>query len=62
MDLEERARIYGELQQLLVEDVAVFWAWDRPFISVIKDDVVGPTPTLMAFFNGLPYWYRTSES
>lgn len=60
VDQEERTRIYGELQELLVEDVAVLWAWDRPFISVIRDDFVGHQPTLLAFFNSLPSWYRTS--
>ncbi|MDP9363407.1 MAG: ABC transporter substrate-binding protein, partial [Chloroflexota bacterium] len=58
-DLEERKRVYSEAQKILLQDVPVFYAWDRPFISVTTDDFTGYTNTILSFFDRLEEWQRT---
>lgn len=58
-ELEERKRIYSEAQKILLQDVPVFYAWDRPFISVTTDGFTGYTNTILSFFDRLEEWQRT---
>lgn len=56
IDLEKRRQIYAQVQQLLAQDVPVFYAWDRPFVSVVSNKYTGHKNTILSFFNDLQDW------
>jgi len=60
LDIEKRKEIYGRVQELVQQDVPVFYAWDRPFINVVTKDFAGYVNTVLAFFERLEEWYRVS--
>jgi len=55
-DIEERARIYARAQEILLEDVPVFYAWDRPFIYVVSKDYEGYVNNIITLFQDLQNW------
>jgi len=55
-DLEKRKQIYAQVQQLIATDVPVFYAWDRPFVSVTSNKYTGYKNTVLSFFNDLDEW------
>lgn len=56
IDLEKRKQIYAQVQQLLIKDVPIFYAWDRPFVSVTSNKYTGYKNTILSFFNELEEW------
>jgi peptide/nickel transport system substrate-binding protein len=56
IDLDKRKQIYSQVQQLLLQDVPVFYAWDRPFVSVTSNKYTGYKNTILSFFNDLQDW------
>jgi peptide/nickel transport system substrate-binding protein len=56
VDLEKRKQIYAQVQQIINQDVPVFYAWDRPFVSVISNKYTGYKNTILSFFNELEDW------
>jgi peptide/nickel transport system substrate-binding protein len=56
IDLDKRKQIYAQIQQLILQDVPVFYAWDRPFISVTSNKYTGYKNTILSFFNDLQEW------
>lgn len=59
-DVEKRKEIYSQVQQILIEDAPIYWAWHRPFIDVTTTDFEGYQSSVLGFFQELEYWYRTS--
>jgi peptide/nickel transport system substrate-binding protein len=60
IDIDKRKQIYGQIQQLIVQDVPVFYAWDRPFVSVTSNKYAGYKNTILSFFNDLQDWSATA--
>jgi peptide/nickel transport system substrate-binding protein len=60
IDLEKRKQIYAQIQQLLVQDVPIMYAWDRPFVSVTSNKYTGYKNTILSFFNDLQDWSATA--
>lgn len=56
-DYEVRAEIYARVQEILYEEVPVYWAWDRPFITVYRNTYGGFVNTLLNAFENLNEWY-----
>jgi peptide/nickel transport system substrate-binding protein len=56
VDLDKRKQIYSQIQQILIQDVPVFYAWDRPFVSVTSTKYTGYKNTILSFFNELEEW------
>ncbi|MDI3339440.1 MAG: ABC transporter substrate-binding protein [Sphaerobacter sp.] len=56
LDLDERAKIYARAQEILLADVPVFYAWDRPFIYVVSKDYEGYTNNIITLFQDLQDW------
>lgn len=61
LDTEKRKEIYGRVQELIQQDVPVFYAWDRPFINVVTKDFAGYVNTVLSFFERLEEWYRVKS-
>lgn len=55
-DLEKRKQIYAQVQQLINTDVPIFYAWDRPFVSVTSNKYTGYKNTILNFFAELEEW------
>jgi peptide/nickel transport system substrate-binding protein len=55
-DLDKRKQIYAQIQQLIATDAPVFYAWDRPFVSVTSSKYTGYKNTILSFFNELEDW------
>ena len=58
IDQDKRKQIYAQVQQLILQDVPVFYAWDRPFVSVTSTKYAGYKNTILSFFNELEDWYQ----
>ena len=58
IDQTKRKQIYAQIQQLILQDVPVFYAWDRPFVSVTSTKYAGYKNTILNFFNELEDWYQ----
>ena len=43
LDQEAAKPIYAQIQQILMRDVPMHWAWYRPFIHVINSEYTGYT-------------------
>ena len=43
LDQEQSKPIWAEVQQILMRDVPMHWAWYRPFIYVISNEYTGFT-------------------
>ena len=56
VDLDKRKQIYAQVQRIIVQDVPAFYAWDRPFVSVISNKYTGYKNTILSFFNELEDW------
>ncbi|MBV9544171.1 MAG: ABC transporter substrate-binding protein [Chloroflexi bacterium] len=56
IDQAKRTQIYSQVQQLILQDVPVFYAWDRPFVSVVSSKYTGYKNTILNFFNELEDW------
>ena len=56
LDQEAAKPIWSQVQQILMQDVPMHWAWYRPFISVVKDTYTGYTLALGdgGLFRSLP--------
>lgn len=59
IDPEARKAIYAQVQAITLEDVPVYWAWNRPFISVISNEFGGYTNTVLWIYDELENWYTT---
>lgn len=59
LDMARRKEIYGRLQEILIEDAANFWAWDRPFIDVTTTAFHGYEPNTISLFQELEDWWKT---
>ena len=59
-DLEKRKEIYSQVQQMLIDDAPIWWAWHRPFIDVVKKEFAGYQSSVLGFYQELESWYRTS--
>lgn len=57
-DIEKRKVIYDRIQEILQEDVPVFYAWDRPFIYVTTNSFEGYENNLISLFQQLDEWKR----
>jgi len=60
LDLEARKEIYKQVQAIALEDVPVYWAWNRPFISVISTDYQGWTNTVFWVYDELENWSKVA--
>ncbi len=58
-DIERRKAIYDRVQEILIEDVPVFYAWDRPFIYVTTNAFTGYENNLISLFQELEEWQKT---
>jgi peptide/nickel transport system substrate-binding protein len=58
-DQEARKEMYYRVQEILMEDVPIFWAWYRPFIHVVDTRFAGWTDSNLTggIFVGLENWY-----
>jgi peptide/nickel transport system substrate-binding protein len=56
VDIDKRKQIYSQVQQILNQEVPVFYAWDRPFVSVTSSKYSGYKNTILSFFNELEDW------
>lgn len=56
-DIEKRTEIYSRVQDILLEEVPVYYAWDRPFITVYRNTYGGFTNTLLNGFENLREWH-----
>jgi len=43
VDREERAKIYKELQRIIVEDVPAVFVWELPYVFIYRSDIKGVT-------------------
>jgi peptide/nickel transport system substrate-binding protein len=59
VDIDARKQIYAQIQQLINQDVPIFYAWDRPFVSVTSTRYTGYKNTILSFFNELEEWSQT---
>jgi peptide/nickel transport system substrate-binding protein len=59
VDIDARKQIYARVQQLINQDVPIFYAWDRPFVSVTSNKYTGFKKTILSFFNELEEWSQT---
>jgi peptide/nickel transport system substrate-binding protein len=59
IDLDTRKQIYAQVQQLINQDVPIFYAWDRPFVSVTSNRYTGYKNTILSFFNELEEWSQS---
>jgi peptide/nickel transport system substrate-binding protein len=57
-DIEKRKLVYARVQELIVQDVPIFYAWDRPFIRVTTNKFAGYQNTLLYFYEHLEDWYQ----
>ncbi len=57
-DIEKRKEIYSKVQQMLIDDAPIYWAWYRPFIDVTTTAFEGYQSSVLGFFQELEYWYR----
>lgn len=60
VDQDERIEIYHQLQEILWEDLPIYWAWYRPFIHVTTEDFENHGNSVLGFFQELQEWQRTS--
>lgn len=58
LDQGKRKAIYDQVQVLLLEDVPVYWAWDRPFIYVTTKAFQGYENNLLTLFQELEDWWK----
>ena len=59
VDQERRKEMYGRVQEILMEEVPIFWAWYRPFIHVTNNRFGGYIDSNLTggLFVGLEDWY-----
>lgn len=59
VDQERRKEMYGRVQEILMEEVPIFWAWYRPFIHVTNNRFGGYVDSNLTggLFVGLEDWY-----
>lgn len=59
VDQEARKEMYGRVQEILMEEVPIFWAWYRPFIHVTNNRFSGYVDSNLTggLFVGLEDWY-----
>lgn len=57
-DIERRKAAYDRIQEILLEDVPVFYAWDRPFIYVTTTSFEGYQNNIISLFQDLEEWRR----
>ncbi len=58
LDQGKRKAVYDQVQALLLEDVPVYWAWDRPFIYVTTKAFQGYENNLLTLFQELEDWWK----
>lgn len=63
VDQDRRREIYYRVQEILMEEVPIFWAWYRPFIHVTSKRFAGYTDSNLTggLFVNLENWYVVDE-
>lgn len=63
VDQEARKEMYWRVQEILMEEVPIFWAWYRPFIHVVNKRFGGYVDSNLTggLFVGLENWYVKEE-
>lgn len=63
VDQEARKEMYWRVQEILMEEVPIFWAWYRPFIHVVNKRFAGYVDSNLTggLFVGLENWYVAEE-
>jgi peptide/nickel transport system substrate-binding protein len=59
-DQEARIEIYHQVQEILWDELPIYWAWYRPFIHVTTEDFDGYGNSVLGFFQELQEWRRTT--
>ena len=59
VDQERRKEMYGRVQEILMDEVPIFWAWYRPFVHVTNNRFSGYVDSNLTggLFVGLENWY-----
>ncbi len=59
VDQDARKEMYGRVQEILMEEVPIFWAWYRPFIHVTNNRFGGFVDSNLTggLFVGLENWF-----
>ena len=62
VDQDKRKEMYGRVQEILLEEVPIFWAWYRPFIHVTNNRFGGYVDSNLTggLFVGLEDWFVKS--
>ncbi len=58
VDYGQRKEVYDRVQEIIFQDVPVFYAWDRPFIYVTSNQFRGYENNLISLFQELEEWSR----
>jgi len=59
VDQDERKEMYDRIQEILMDDMPIFWAWYRPFVHVTKTRYAGYEDSSLTggLFVQLENWY-----